>query len=127
MGFDLNIRAELAICSDTGKPYCFVETGAQNTLTRIYDLSKLSVPKEHRRFLNQRGSIFHVYTSNVFEYDITNVSVSEFIEKYPSWNTVLAYDHDCNYWTEADHNAFKVALEWLNTDGFAQYRIHWSY
>jgi hypothetical protein len=124
MGFDLNIHADLLICSDTGKPYFYISDGSR---MRIYDLSKLTVPKEHRRFLNQRGSIFHAYTTCVFENnDIYNVSVYEFLEKYPSWDTVKTYDEECVYWTEKDHNEFKAALEWFNKDCI-QYRIDWSY
>jgi len=124
MGFDLNIHANLSICSDTGKPYFYISDGSR---MRIYDLSKLVVPKEHRRFLNQRGSIFHAYTTCIFENkDITNMPVYEFLEKYPSWNDVKTYDEECNYWTEKDHNEFKAALEWFNHD-YIQYRIDWSY
>jgi hypothetical protein len=124
MGFDLNIHADLLICSDTGKPYFYISDGSR---MRIYDLSKLTVPKEHRRFLNQRGSIFHAYTTCVFENnDIYNVSVYEFLEKYPSWDAVKTYDEECTYWTEKDHNEFKAALEWFNKDCI-QYRIDWSY
>jgi hypothetical protein len=124
MGFDLNIHADLLICSDTGKPYFYIPDGSR---MRIYDLSKLVVPKEYRRFLNQRGSIFHAYTTCVFENnDITSVSVYEFLEKYPSWEDVKTYDEECNYWTEKDHNEFKAALEWFNHD-YIHYRIDWSY
>ena len=124
MGFDLNIRADLGICSDTGKPYFFINDGSRML---IYDLSKLVVPKEYRRFLNQRGGIFHAYTTNVFEDEnITDVSVYEFLEKYPSWEAVKEYDEECTYWTEKDHNEFKKALEWFNKDCI-QYRIYWSY
>ena len=124
MGFDLNIRADIAICSDTGKPYFYISDGSR---MRVYDLSKLTVPKEHRRFLNQRGGIFHAYTTNVFEDEnITNVSVYEFLEKYPSWTAVKEYDEECTYWTEKDHDEFKKALEWFNKD-CVQYRINWSY
>ena len=124
MGFDLNIRADLAICSDTGKPYFYIPDGSR---MRIYDLSKLAVPKEHRRFLNQRGGIFHAYTTNVFNnYDTLDASIYDFLENYPSWEAVKVYDEDCNYWTEKDHNEFKTALEWFNKDCI-QYRIYWSY
>jgi hypothetical protein len=124
MGFDLNISTDLMICSDTGKPYFYIPDGSR---MRIYDLSKLVVPNTYRRFLNQRGSIFHAYTTCVFENDdITNVSVYEFLEKYPSWTDVKTYDEECTYWTEKDHNEFKTALEWFNKDCI-QYRINWSY
>lgn len=124
MGFDLNIHVDLLICSDTGKPYFYISDGSR---MRVYDLSKLTVPKEHRRFLNQRGGIFHAYTTNVFENnDITNVSVYEFLEKYPSWTAVKDFDEECTYWTEKDHNEFKAALEWFNKDCI-EYRINWSY
>jgi hypothetical protein len=124
MGFDLNIHVDLLICSDTGKPYFYISDGSR---MRVYDLSKLTVPKEHRRFLNQRGGIFHAYTTCVFENDdITNVSVYEFLEKYPSWTAVKDFDEECTYWTEKDHNEFKAALEWFNKDCI-MYRINWSY
>jgi len=126
MGFDLNIHATLLICSDTGKPYYYTN-GERGSLMRIYDLSRLVVPKEHRRFLNQRGGIFHAYTTKVFEdYNTIDVSICDFLEKYPSWTDVKTYDEDCTYWTEKDHNEFKAALEWFNKDCI-MYRINWSY
>ena len=127
MGFDLNIHANLMICSDTGKPYYYA-ADVRSSFMRIYDLSKLVVPKTYRRFLNQRGGIFHAYTTNVFEdYNTLDVSIAEFLEKYPSWTAVKAFDEECNiYWTEKDHNEFKEALEWFNKDCI-QYRINWSY
>ena len=127
MGFDLNIKADLQICSDTGKPYFYIDNGHISPSMRIYDLSKLAVPKEYRQFLNMRGGIFHAYTTNVVEdNNITNMSVYEFLEKYPSWMDVKTYDEEQTYWTEKDHNEFKVALEWFGNDCI-QYRIDWSY
>ena len=115
------------ICSDTGKPYYYA-ADVRSSFMRIYDLSKLVVPKTYRRFLNQRGGIFHAYTTNVFEdYNTLGVSIADFLEKYPSWTAVKAFDEECNlYWTEKDHNEFKEALEWFNKDCI-QYRINWSY
>ena len=127
MGFDLIIRSELMICSDTGKPYYYTQSSSRNLSMRIYDLSKLAVPKEHRRFLNQRGSIFHAYTTCVFDNDdICDAPVYDFLEKYPSWEMVKIYDDECTYWTEKDHNEFKAALEWFSEDCI-NYRINWSY
>ena len=127
MGFDLNIKADLQICSDTGKPYFYIDNGHISPSMRIYDLSKLAVPKEYRQFLNMRGGIFHAYTTNVVEdNNITNMSVYEFLEKYPSWMDVKTYDEEQTYWTEKDHDEFKVALEWFNNDCIT-YRIDWSY
>jgi len=127
MGFDLNIKADLQICSDTGKPYFYIDNGHISPSMRIYDLSKLAVPKEYRRFLNMRGGILHAYTTNVFEdNNITNMAVYEFLEKYPLWMDVKTYDEEQTYWTEKDHDEFKVALEWFSNDCI-QYRIDWSY
>jgi len=126
MGFDLNIHADLMICSDTGKPYYYSDDN-RSSFTRIYDLSKLIVPKDYRRFLNQRGLIFHAYTTNVFEnYNIIDVSITDFLKKYPSWENVKKFDEECIYWTEKDHDEFKKALEWFSNDCI-QYRICWSY
>ncbi len=126
MGFDLNIRAVLSLCSDTGKPYYYMESSSRGLSMRIYDLSTLSIPKEHRRFLKQRGSIFHAYTSCVFDEEIITVTITDFLEKYPPWEAVKAYDEENTYWTETDHNEFKKALEWFDQDSI-QYTIDWSY
>ena len=126
MGFDLNIRALLSLCSDTGKPYYYMESSSRSLATRIYDLSKLSVPKEHRRFLNQRGSIFHAYTSCIFDEETVMATITDFLEKYPPWEAVKAYDEENTYWTEIDHDEFKKALEWFDQDSI-QYTIDWSY
>jgi hypothetical protein len=128
MGFDLFIRCEMMLCPETGKPYCF-GTDADNNLTRIYDLSFITIPKEHRRFLTLRGSFLHVYTTNLMDSsDVCDTSVNEILEKYPTWADVQEFDSDLgDYWTESDHNAFQKALEWFVNDSFIQYRVHWSY
>ena len=128
MGFDLFIRCEMMLCPETGKPFCY-GTDTANNFTKIYDLSSITVPEEHRRFLQLRGSIFHAYTTALLESDDNlDMPVLEMLEKYPTWEDVKAHDPDCEtYWTENDHNVFQKALEWMATDSFVQYRAHWSY
>ena len=128
MGFDLYIRCELMLCPDSGKPYCFGKD-SDNNLTRIYDLSFITIPKEHRRFLKLRGSFLHVYTTNLMDSsDIYYTPVNEILEKYPTWADVQEFDSELDdSWTEDDHNAFQKALEWLVNDSFVEYQVHWSY
>ena len=116
------------LCPDSGKPYCFGNDN-DNKLTRIYDLSFITIPKEHRRFLKLRGGFLHAYTTNIINSeDVCDAPVNEILEKYPTWADVQEFESDLgDYWTETDHNAFQKALEWFVEDGFVQYRVHWSY
>jgi len=127
MGFDLTIHAVFLLCSDTGKPYCF-NLDNNKRLIKSYDLSVADVPAAHRRMMKLRGGILHAYTTKVFDdYATLDMSVSDFLDKFPTWDEVHNHDPDCDYWTEKDHNEFKTALEWLNENNFVQYRVHWSY
>ena len=123
MGFDLFIYASFLVCPETGKPYCFASDHSRN-----YDLSVATVPEKHRRMMQLRGGILHAYTTQVYEDKNTvNVSVYDFLEKFPTWDEVREYDPECDYWTEKEHNEFKDALMWLNANNTVQYRVDWSY
>ena len=123
MGFDLFIRATFLLCRSTGKPYYFASDNSRN-----YDLSVATVPAEYRRMMQLRGGIFHAYTTQMFEdKDMVDVSVSDFLEKFPTWDEVHEYDPECDYWTEQEHNDFKDALTWLNANHLVEYRVQWSY
>jgi hypothetical protein len=107
----------------TGKPYYYASDNS-----RKYDLSAATVPAEHRRMMQLRGGIFHAYTTQVYEdKDTVDVSVSDFLEKFPTWEEVHEHDPECDYWTEKEHNEFKDALLWLNANNGIEYRVQWSY
>lgn len=128
MGFDLVIHAEFMLCPDTGKPYYYGKDG-NNKLICVYDLSPIVVPPEHRKFLTLRGGFLHSYTTRIFENDdILEATPATMLDIFPSWEDIKANEPDCEpYWSEADHNGFKEALEWMDSKSPIQYRLHWSY
>lgn len=123
MGFDFLIQLVLHICPETGKP--FVYSG----LKRDFSIPELNIPKEHRRFIQQRGSIFHAYTYTFNEENIYTVDIYRLLEEFPEWTTVKEsawYGGWEDDWTEEDHNDFKEALTWFKQQPFS-YQASWSY
>jgi len=125
MGFDLTIRCVLSMCSETGKPYYWLNS------ERVYTLPPI-VPEQHRKYLNQRGHHFHAYIERFKDYThVYEMSVESFLDGYPTWETVMnseirkEYSIE-EYWTKKDHNGFERALEWLSRQ-MGQFSINWSY
>lgn len=123
MGYDFYIKARFAVCEITGQLYYY----SLNPLTRHYDLSKIVVPEQYRRFLYLRGRMYHLYTQDVSNDDWFQTEISELVETFPSWEDIeesgFAEDYD---WKEEDHNQFREALEWFaNQDGI--FYASWSY
>jgi hypothetical protein len=125
MGFDFSIELCLRLCATTGKPYTYGPSFRKN-----YELPTVEVPEKHRRFLQLRGSIFHAYTEFYNENDIYQVPVDGLLDAFPSWETVKESswyeDYEEEDWSEADHNAFKAALEWFVAQPFS-FQASWSY
>ena len=121
MGFDIAIEMNLSMDVATGKPYYYGKN-----FEHIYDISSIVVPEHLRIYLVGRGPIFHAYTSEFNYENRYNVSVSEFLEHYPSWDSVHEDYADHDYWTESDHNKFKELLEWCQKQPVS-FNVSWSY
>ena len=118
MVFQLRISCSIDICKATGKHYFDTDT------EKIYSMPQ-PVPEIHRDFVNIYGDHFKIYASLVT--DETQTSVANFLDKYPDWSELLAADDFTDYvelWTENDHNRFRSALQWFNTQKIA-YTISW--
>ncbi len=123
MGFDIDITMTLHMCPKTGKPFYY----DRKTFTKIYDISEIVVPEQLQNYLVGRGHIFHAYTEHFNENDIYDVSVYDFLEKYPSWEDVKQHRyHEDDYWTEKDHDNFRILLQWCEAQSLS-FRVVWSY
>jgi hypothetical protein len=121
MGFDLSITLSLRINLQTGLPFVW----GKDYSHQPYTPSDFEVPEKYRKWVNRGGHVFHFYIKNIDEF---STSVASFLENYPEWNNVLkdmGPNGDYDYWTLADHDEFKEALEWFNTK--TNFEISWSY
>jgi hypothetical protein len=118
MVFQLRISCNIEICKESGRHY--FDTGTQ----KKYNMPQ-PVPEIYRDFARISGDHFKIYTSLVT--DETQTSVANFLDKYPDWSELLEADDFTVYvelWTETDHNRFREALQWFNTQKIA-YTISW--
>jgi len=120
MGFDLNITLNVWIDDKTGLPFVW----GKNLDKLPYIPSDYEVPEKYRKFLKQRGHVFHFYIGGIEGY---TTDVGTFLYHYPEWQDVLDnMGGDEMYgWTEANHDDFKEALNWLSKKGV--FGITWSY
>ena len=121
----------MMICSITGKPFYHGTHADTGAFAAIYGYPDVTVPEELRKYLMGRGRHFVAYTRSLELDDLgLNVSVDQFLEKFPSWEEL--YQHDeiseetLDYWNEEDHAKFKKLLEWCLESGL-DYRVSWSY
>ena len=129
MGFDFAIHLSVIICDETGKPCYYARDPETKRFRKIYALPDVVVPEEHRRFLKQRGGIYHIYTEYFNQYDIYEVDIHTFLRQFPSWETVKekeVYSDHSYYWTEEEHTALLAALHWFILQG-ESYIVSWSY
>ena len=128
MGFDISIHMVLYMCPETGKPYYLKRNKETKTIDKVYDRPDIEVPAKMCEYLVERGHIFHAYTGDFNEREVYDVSVDEFLEKYPSWEQVMedpSYS-DEGFWIEEDHLGFKQTLEWCLKQEVS-FRVSWSY
>lgn len=128
MGFDLDIRLDLHIDSDTGLPVVYVYDPSTNSSMKVpYNPEDYKVPEEFCKYLQQRGSQFHYYIA-FFGSSTTEIDASAFLHYYPKWEDVVKYhsEYELGGWSEEDHNGFKKALEWMATKNYV-FNVHWSY
>ena len=119
MGFDINVSLIAGIDEYTGMPFVW----GKNFEKLPYVPSEYEVPEKHRKYLKQRGLIFHFY---IKEIEGTTTDVGTFLHHYPDWRQVKKdMGEEYDYWTKADHDGFKQALKWLNEKGI--FGITWSY
>ena len=129
MGFDLLITISTGIDYDTGIPFVYYNDNGFLE-KKPYDPSEFVIPREFRRFIEQRGHHFQTYIK-LFAPDCFTSNVKDFLALYPDWFEVAAENdiqEDDDWWTEKDHNEFKRALEWMsNTSLIPIFDISWSY
>jgi len=125
MGFDLTIHLNVGIDPDTGLAFIWSNGFGRKPFVP----GEYLVPEKFRKYLVQRGHHFHSYIQK-FNYEVNLVDVERFLDNYPPWSKVLldierdGYD----YWTEADHDEFRMALKWFSSDkNTGVFSISWSY
>ena len=94
---------------------------------RVYGVPEFEVPKEYRKYINQSGDIYHVYTTRRFEdwYKGNQMSVQSFLDGYPKWSDICrCLEHDFE-WNELEHIQFKKALTWFADYGI-DFLVTWS-
>lgn len=116
------------MCPARGKPYYIKKVNTR--YEKCYEIPDITVPDKICDYLEGRGHLFHAYTDYFNEQDIFNVSVDEFLEHYPSWEDVQKHDYFrddiVGYWSEKDHDWFKLLLEWCVKQEVS-FRVMWSY
>lgn len=119
MGFDLNITLNVRIDEKTGMPFAWGKDWEQLP----YVSCEYEVPEKHRKYISQRGNVFHFYIKGIEGY---TTDVGTFLDNYPDWRQVKKdMGEDYDYWTKADHDGFKQALKWLESKHV--FGITWSY
>jgi hypothetical protein len=122
MGFDINVCLNVWIDETTGLPFVY----GKGHEKLPYVSGTYIVPEKHRKYLKQRGGIFHFYIKGIEGY---TTDVGTFLHHYPDWRQVkkdIGADGETDYgWTKADHDGFKQALKWL--DSKQVFGITWSY
>jgi hypothetical protein len=123
MGFDLIISLNLFIDPKTGLPFIWGE----DNVRKPFVPSEFQVPEKYRKWIEQRGRVFHFYINGISE--TSSVDIYTFLENYPDWYEVLenmGSDRDnYDYWTKSHHDDFKEALIWFNEK--KHFIIEWSY
>jgi hypothetical protein len=129
MGFDLFIHMNLMMDDVTGKPFYYGINKETGKTEKLYELPVVEIPEELRQYLYGRGHHFHVYTDKFNRKDIYQVSVSAFLERFPSWHRYEESDYwedDHEGWTRDDHKNFKKLLKFLEAQSIG-YSVSWSY
>lgn len=123
MGFDFSIQMCLHLCDKTGRPYFYNQNFVEE-----FDLSKVVIPQECRRFVNMRGHHLHVYIQNISK-KISTFPLDSFLESLPSQDEVLNYIEKNGVntiWTKNDDTQFREALQTLVELG-PSFIVSWSY
>lgn len=124
MGFDLSITLNLRIDPKTGLPFVWGE----NSSRKPYVPSEFEVPERYRKWIEQRGRVFHFYITALDKYGYST-DVYTFLDNYPDWDEVLKDmgpdNEEYDYWTESDHDDFREALEWFRAKEY--FMVEWSY
>lgn len=129
MGFDLFIHMNLMMDDETGKPFYYGSNKETGKTEKVYELPVAEIPEELRKYLYGRGHFFHVYTDKFNRKDIYHVSVSAFLERFPSWSRYEDsdyYEDNPEMWTRDDHKNFKKLLKFLELQPMS-YSVSWSY
>ena len=117
MGFDFYINISFNICPATGKPFSYGPNSE-----KIYGIPSIEIPEPYRRFVQERGHIFHAYTDRFGQEGIYSVGVEELLDRFPTWTEIVedgSFCEDLEWWSEKDHDAFKEALEWFSVQSYS--------
>lgn len=110
--FNLVIILNIGIDPETGLPFVYYENNGILD-KKPYIPSEFRVPKEHCRFLRQRGNHLKSYIKS-FDKKCTQTAIDEFLMVFPTWNEIK---NDNNFskdnWSKFDHDDFKKAIEWF--------------
>jgi len=125
MGFDLYISLNLPLDSESGLPFIYDHDSSKKS----YVPSEFIVPVMYRKWLRQKGHVFHYYIRTM---DGTNSSsIDHFLDVYPEWDDIKNYmnldgeTEDSYNWSEKDHTEFKEALQWFSPKIY--FDISWSF
>ena len=108
------VKLELFICCQSGQPMIYTST--------IIEPSDYIVPQEYCRFVRLIGWHFWEYIPEELRDDNTCFPQA-LLSEFPEWSSVLSSMKEHSSWTEADHNTFKMALEYFASMG--GFMIHW--
>ena len=117
------LTIQIPIDSVSGQPSQYTDAGL-----KPIDLCSYVVPEEHRKYIKNRGWIFHEYVPRSCRDDLGCSVDAEYLARYiPTWEefkTSIPSDWS-DEWTEAKHNEFKAAMDWFGMKGC--YTVSWSY
>ena len=115
------VSLQLPIDPVSGQPSEYTATGMKPV-----NLCNYVVPEEHRKYIRNRGWLFHEYVKLWREEIGTQGCLLLFRGCIPTWDEFkcrIPLDW-VDEWTETKHNEFKAAMEWFGSKG---YMVTWSY
>ena len=121
MGYDMILTIQIPIDSVSGQPSQYTDSGM-----KPIDLCSYVVPEEHRKYIRNRGWIFHEYVPESYKED-TSVEADYMARSMPTWDELKQRIPEdwIDIWREEDHDGFKAAMEWFGAMGI--YTVTWSY
>ena len=126
MGYYMTVTLQVYIDPISGQPSEYTETGL-----KPINLCNYVVPEEHRKYIRNRGWLFHEYVKlsredSGYSLDATYLEASHLAECIPTWAEFKCRIPSdwVDEWTEARHNEFEAAMNWFGSKG---YIVTWSY
>ena len=120
------VSLQLHIDPVSGQPSEYTATGMKPA-----NLCNYVVPEEHRKYIRNRGWLFHEYVKlsredSGYSLDPTYLDTSYLAECIPTWDEFKCRIPSdwIDEWTETKHNEFEAAMNWFGSKG---YIVTWSY